>query len=280
MSGIAQQIERRNILHNWDFRNPVNQRGASSYTADGYTIDRWVKISGNLTIDIADSFVRLTPTSTGSCMWGQRIEFQKIYSGKRVTLSIRYKLPGQDGGRQILARTNLGNIAASIIGPWSTSAWNIVSSTFTIPDGITSLDVVHYVNNQMGNYIDIESAKLELGDISTLANDPPMDFGRELAICQRYQFSPMENIGVRAVFIQSNELQFLIPTSVSLRIVPQIASQNSLEVRTLNGVGQSGFTFSTVSSKAGVTIAAIKTVHGLTDAYLVVKAATLLDANL
>ena len=31
----------RNLLDNSDFRNPVNQRGKTSYTANGYTIDRW-----------------------------------------------------------------------------------------------------------------------------------------------------------------------------------------------------------------------------------------------
>jgi hypothetical protein len=30
-----------NLLDNSDFRNPVNQRGETSYNADGYTIDRW-----------------------------------------------------------------------------------------------------------------------------------------------------------------------------------------------------------------------------------------------
>lgn len=31
----------RNLLDNSDFRNPINQRGQSSYTGIGYTIDRW-----------------------------------------------------------------------------------------------------------------------------------------------------------------------------------------------------------------------------------------------
>lgn len=35
-----------NLLDNSDFRNPVNQRGQTSYTAAGYTIDRWAVTSG------------------------------------------------------------------------------------------------------------------------------------------------------------------------------------------------------------------------------------------
>lgn len=34
-------IQPRNLLDNSDFRNPVNQRGLTDYTNNGYTIDRW-----------------------------------------------------------------------------------------------------------------------------------------------------------------------------------------------------------------------------------------------
>ena len=40
----------RNLLDNSDFRNPVNQRGASSYsTLNAYSIDRWI-IGGDVTL--------------------------------------------------------------------------------------------------------------------------------------------------------------------------------------------------------------------------------------
>lgn len=35
-----------NLLDNSDFRNPVNQRGQTSYTVAGYTIDRWFSYDG------------------------------------------------------------------------------------------------------------------------------------------------------------------------------------------------------------------------------------------
>lgn len=41
----------RNLLDNSDFRNPVNQRGQTSYAVSGYTIDRWCLGSGSLTIN-------------------------------------------------------------------------------------------------------------------------------------------------------------------------------------------------------------------------------------
>ena len=39
-------IQPRNLLDNSDFRNPVNQRGKTDYTSNGYTIDRWELYSG------------------------------------------------------------------------------------------------------------------------------------------------------------------------------------------------------------------------------------------
>lgn len=39
-------IQPRNLLDNSDFRNPVNQRGQTDYTSNGYTIDRWELYSG------------------------------------------------------------------------------------------------------------------------------------------------------------------------------------------------------------------------------------------
>ena len=39
-------IQPRNLLDNSDFRNPVNQRGQTDYTNNGYTIDRWEIYNG------------------------------------------------------------------------------------------------------------------------------------------------------------------------------------------------------------------------------------------
>ena len=41
-----------NLLDNWYFVNPVNQRGQVEYTAAGYTVDRWkLDIGGAVTIE-------------------------------------------------------------------------------------------------------------------------------------------------------------------------------------------------------------------------------------
>ena len=44
-------LQPRNLLDNSDFRNPVNQRGQTSY-ADKYGIDRWISF-GTVTVNSA-----------------------------------------------------------------------------------------------------------------------------------------------------------------------------------------------------------------------------------
>ena len=38
---VSNNICNRNLLHNWYFGNPVNQRGKTVYSGAGFTVDRW-----------------------------------------------------------------------------------------------------------------------------------------------------------------------------------------------------------------------------------------------
>lgn len=57
-----------NFLDNSDFTNPVNQRGATSYSAAGaMTIDRWKNYNtSGLTVDISDGCMALTNTASAA----------------------------------------------------------------------------------------------------------------------------------------------------------------------------------------------------------------------
>ena len=44
---IARGVSNPNLLDNWYFGNPVNQKGQTSYTGAGYTIDRWALSASN-----------------------------------------------------------------------------------------------------------------------------------------------------------------------------------------------------------------------------------------
>lgn len=53
-------IQPKNLLDNSDFRNPVNQRGQTSYTGAGYTIDRWRSWDENSVITVNNGYISYT----------------------------------------------------------------------------------------------------------------------------------------------------------------------------------------------------------------------------
>ena len=80
-------LQPRNLLDNSDFRNPVNQRGQTSYTGQVYGIDRWYggRISQKVEIRNTD----VTVTAMGSSYAGIKQKIANIdrLSGKTVTLA-------------------------------------------------------------------------------------------------------------------------------------------------------------------------------------------------
>ena len=124
------------LLDNSDFRNPVNQRGVSgTISTTGYFIDRWILVSGTVTIG-----------STGLTLNGTIKQIREFAVGRVTTASVK------------------------VLSGEATAAYDDSTKTFTI----TSNGGV------------VERAKLETGLISTIENDPPMDYAIKLAKCQYY----------------------------------------------------------------------------------------------
>ena len=273
-----------NILHNWDFRNSstiVNQRGQTMYSTDNsiYSIDRWLVSRGSL--EIRQGYVRLTRlVDTIETNFIQHLEFSQIHYGATVTLSIQ---------------TTEGLFSATGIVPLSNGVNGITlqlgSSPFVFVlrrqwNGGISIFVADFSGvGATGDYLDIQAVKLEYGTVSTLANDPPMNFGRELAICQRYQVVlNIQRFRLRASWVQANNIGFYLPLTTPLRIRPSITNSSNLRVMSLSLGGMPAFTFATMndsSNELGVILMATLSGHGMSDAVLdVMTGNVILDANL
>jgi hypothetical protein len=191
-------LSNKNLLHNWDFRNPVNQRGQSSYTAsvgEIYTVDRWIlRATGVLSVDI--SGVTITPS--GSCDIVQKLENETILTGEIATLSV-------DVDGTIYSVTfEIGNAGSGV----------------SVLSGCSLFSTSGYpVLLRFTSAIAIRRAKLELGSVSTLANDPPADFGEELRKCQRYA----EKIDYQKLFSPAGYCSMTIPFKATKRIAPTYA---------------------------------------------------------
>ena len=172
-----------NLLDNWYFANPVNQRGQTTYTSseNQYSIDRWIKESGTLTV--ADGCISTDMTDWHGILQIIEPDLFKALAGKTLTVSILYK----NGQLQKVTFTPDPNYT-------NTDLWMALDSGFgTViyrwSDGRPNLI---YSNSQNGELV---AVKLELGDQQTLAhqdadgnwvlNEIP-NYGEQLARCQRY----------------------------------------------------------------------------------------------
>ena len=214
-------VERRNILHNWDFRNPVNQRGLLEYVVPGYTVDRWMMVNTGYAVGMEDGFVSVSKTgaASGEVAFRQIIERPGLYAGKTYTASIRYRTSSE--GEFYLAISLVG-----IRPVWlpASPEWTTVSMEVSFPPGdprlfLFSACITH--PSPAGSHIDVQAAKLELGAVSTLLNDPPADFGMELLKCQRYY----EIGSVVNQIDNTGRIMLTVPFKATKRINPVVKTQ-------------------------------------------------------
>lgn len=177
-----------NLLDNWCFGNPVNQRGKTEYINTGnYCIDRW--ISGADTAKLESDGLLITAPSSG-IVFRQVIEKPERLSGKTVTLSIDATVISGNWNL-----TDVGNFSAQHTDYHINNG--VTSWTFQVnsPSNFGDAVSVGFWGDSENAQIKVRSIKLELGSQQTLAhqdadgnwmlNEIP-DYGEQLARCQRY----------------------------------------------------------------------------------------------
>jgi hypothetical protein len=159
-------VNRPNILHNADFRAPINQRGVSGTISTGtYFYDRWIRSNGTVTVN--SGYL----TMESGAVIEQRIE---------------------------------GNLLAGLVCTVSFEVGGTIyhgSGAFPTNNGTASVEVDGYPDITLGcatgymfvlipatSETNIKRVKCEMGFVSTLHLDPPMDHAVELLKCQRYFF--------------------------------------------------------------------------------------------
>lgn len=179
-----------NLLDNWYFINPINQRNITETSGGNiYIIDRWsTSGSTGANFKLEEDGMLITSPDVYGAYLAQTIdpEIVKQLRGKEVTYSALFK-----------DNSALVNLSIYFSGQWvdGTSVNNgLVYKTITVPTDTTGI-TISFGANGAGNS-KIEAVKLELGNRSTLAhynksnqlilNDPPPNRSLELAKCQRY----------------------------------------------------------------------------------------------
>lgn len=202
----------QNLLHNWDFRNPVNQRGVSgTISTAGYFYDRWMLNSGSVTTN--GSYL----TIAAGAVVEQRIE-GNLLASQVVTVTVMV------GG---LTFSGTGTMPGSGTASVTIAGWG--TATLGYATGYT------YLRLSPTAASNVQAVKMELGTISTLHLDPPIDYGIELEKCLRY-FQAFGDYPIMFGYAYATTGGFAVfPTLVKFRITPTM-SASQFTARTAGAV--------------------------------------------
>ena len=261
-----------NLLINPDFR--INQRGETSYTAAGYTVDGWYTNGG--AVDVTENGLELTNSGTSAVRLRQNSE---------ITHS-------QLAGRDITLSASVGGTTYSASGkvPETKPANDIQVVALLIAD----TDVGIYLNYSpardmfyayayipTGKSAVLNWVKAEIGSVTTPFVPP--DTATELAKCQRYlTVLPSGRYG-RAVFVGTNAMQFECDLPVTMRIKPTVVS-GTIGTIALNQSSTSqavtDYTTEILSLKNNLLLLQLSKTNGASDCALFATDKILLSAEL
>lgn len=215
-----------NLLDNWYFGRPVNQRGQVEYTGNAtYSIDRW-RLQYDTTLSVVDGGIKI------GGKWDVHQYFENTLPNATYTLSLLYKdRTGSDSLRLLAGNRTDGDLAQTE----SKDASGILSVTFSTAK---SNKVNFGFIGSTDNSAIIIAIKLELGDTQTLAhkenekwvlNEIP-DYGEQMRRCQRYyrRWTGADNkpLGV-AVRRESKLLELVFSLDTAMRVSPSLTFNGS-----------------------------------------------------
>ena len=233
-------IQPRNLLDNSDFRNPVNQRGQTDYTNNGYTIDRWELYSGAVGV----SSLGYITTS------GQMYQKIAVPTDKVYTFAIE-----NDAGIALVTGIPANGIHSATLG-------NVLIKLATISGYVEVVIEPSEGHNVAGAYW----AALYEGTYTaeTLPPYVPKGYAAELAECQRYYYR-LQN-GTNFIFRLRNQHETnnyaafdicpCITFPVPMRIVPTV----SISYDITDGILSVGAPFD--CSRTSCTVPDVSIPHG------------------
>lgn len=218
---------RPNLLDNWYFGRPVNQRGQTEYSGNGYMVDRWTAKEGVVSL------------SSSGLILQNRTWLDQIIENPIDNRVYTVSLLTSDG--VLFTATGIVNEAASV-------STNIDGGGYLYfgYSQDTSRYYVELARADANSPLTVLAVKLELGSTQTLAhregdrwvmNEVP-EYGEQLRRCQRYfvYFTKFTSVSGRAA--NTNSCQFMVPIPVTLRDKPVISDTNVTNWRVQDAAGK------------------------------------------
>lgn len=177
-----------NLLPNWYYQFPINQKEQNTYTSLGTTIDCVVKTAGNVSFEITDDGLKITGGSSGYFHHYVDMNLLKL-AGQPITFSIF-----DSNNKLYMISKQIPNSGSWIVSYIVTDGG--IRFELVIHEGFAGYQSYAGPNTQDT----IKAVKLELGSESTLCrnyngnliiNDSPYNYQQEQMKCQRY-LQPIE----------------------------------------------------------------------------------------
>lgn len=214
-----------NLLDNSDFRNPVNQRGATTVSSGGYFIDRWVVRQSGMTASLGQSGMTISNSRSDNTagyieqVLPDNVVNSTTHAGKTYTIAAKAN------GNIVCATATIPNSATINV--------DSVNQIMLIYSQSAAKWVARCVVNQSGHQMTIEWMALYEGAYTadTLPPYQPKGYAVELAECQRYyQVIPESSSCIFSMSPQSGRY-----FSNSFTLNPMRASPNVTFVTDDNG---------------------------------------------
>lgn len=241
-----------NLLDNWYFGNPVNQRGQTEWLSSASVkvpcIDRWnwwgQYVAGS-TLKLLDDGLQLVGNPESGILYQcitQKIEKDRLPVGATVTLSALIKA---EADATIILSIGGQNYTAVVI---PANTWTLIAGVLNVP----SVEQTHEISiqrNTAGVTFTVKAVKLEIGSQQTLAhqengvwvlNEIP-DYGEQLRRCQRYYWRSWRgektiNTAILGETFPSNQRRRITGFSypVEMRAKPSITISGTNSVGSVN----------------------------------------------
>ena len=229
MLNCGVSLQPHNLLDNSDFRNPVNQRGQTSYTGAGYTIDRWkAGVSDcSMYVNAGQSVAFITKTEGVNAYWRQYLPHSlSQLEGKTFTLAIK-DVWGKTHCASGVYPTSAPSVAKSVI--WLNMYDNISIVLYCATDGTA------FVQLTTKNSVPIVWVALYDGSYTaeTLPAYQPKGYAAELAECQRYYYQSWTgSIGANGIITRQ---AMALPRLASVELPCTMRTTPTITLYTSNG---------------------------------------------
>ncbi len=236
---------RPNLLDNGDFRagHVVNQRGQTSYSGTGMTIDRWY-INGSaakITVQADGIYYEKTADATSYGIWQQKFPLGNL-EGKELTFSVF--VDDVCYNTTIPAGWTYSN--GTILKTFNINNGSKYMSVYIICDADNVLTFRFYYGGSVAaattGYL-LQGAKLEEGEGQTLAYQdedgdwhrlpqPESNYVAQLEKCRRYfrRFPANYILGVTQNTNSGNTVCFRYPCDPPMRTTPVLSMQNGSDL--------------------------------------------------